>query len=87
MTAQKMQERIELLYCERNRFGGYMLVLILFWHEWMILEMKKDRYFWIEKLSHNSVIFIDRGILLIQKQKIKEARELRRAELRARWSK
>lgn len=87
MSAIKMQEKIELLYCERNRFGGYMLVLIQFWHEWMILEMKKDKLFWIEKLSHNSVIFIERGILLIHKQKMIEAREARRAELRARWSK
>lgn len=52
-----MKEKIETLYKNRKSFSGYMLTLILKWH-----DLIQDKNFDPSVMGHNSVLFIDRAL-------------------------
>lgn len=52
-----MKHKIKTLYLNRDQFSGYMLRLIMRWH-----ELAQDKNFDPSIMGHNSVLFINRAL-------------------------
>jgi hypothetical protein len=55
--SKPMKQKVNILWCNRHLFSGYMLALILKWH---VLFQNKN--FRPELIGHNSVLFINRAL-------------------------